>query len=145
MTRLNLGEENRSIYLAWGDLIPDTDPYHCPAMVQPHKPVWFTQHHPGTKAWSVFVAAMTGEPVRRVTEIAVLYDVRYRIEPKSGIQHYRDLKWDEVPIPKRRHKCRTQSCGYMDSMGRCACGAFRSGPFSAWVGRNSRRKSKARP
>lgn len=52
--------------------------------------------------------------------------------------------WNEAPVPRRLHLCRTWSYGKNLVTGevveRCACGAI-ARQFGRWTGRNSRRGS----
>lgn len=56
--------------------------------------------------------------------------------------HHKDgLGWWKAPIPKRFHRCRVQTYGYLNLtfIERCACGAMRM-DGGRWMARNSRRK-----
>lgn len=53
------------------------------------------------------------------------------------------VSWHDAPIPERRHKCSTQTKGYINyftSVYRCACGAI-SKDGRRWDERNSRGSS----
>lgn len=58
------------------------------------------------------------------------------IENKDGVT------WSEAPLPKRFHKCRPQSRGWIkfSFIERCACGAHRYDGCGSWMLKNSRRK-----
>lgn len=55
---------------------------------------------------------------------------------------YHGVDWYDAPIPRRFHRCRVQTDGWVDftHIQRCACGAIRIYD-SGWSDRNSRRKS----
>lgn len=57
------------------------------------------------------------------------------------IQDLDGVSWDEVPKPRRWHRCRAQTRGFVlgDYVERCPCGGM-SAParFKGWIERNSR-------
>ena len=57
------------------------------------------------------------------------------IESAGGID------WCDAPLPRRFHRCRTQTRGWLrfSYVERCACGATRLRPGKFWIGRNERR------
>lgn len=58
------------------------------------------------------------------------------------IEHLDGVKHSDAPRPRRWHRCRAQSRGYLGEgftyVERCACGALKIGRFGAWGERNSR-------
>jgi hypothetical protein len=62
--------------------------------------------------------------------------------PRPGIFHLEGTDWLEAPVPRRWHRCWSQSIGLMpDGMWvhRCACGAI-SNDGKFWMERNRRRQ-----
>lgn len=60
------------------------------------------------------------------------------------LHHLDGVPWFEAPIPRRLHRCRVQTDGWvgLHQVQRCACGAIRAG--RRWRERNSRQRP-ARP
>jgi hypothetical protein len=59
--------------------------------------------------------------------------------------HHRDgIPWHQAPLPRRWHRCRPQTSGWIraDRFERCACGAGRFDGAGPWLDRNSRRKEE---
>lgn len=61
------------------------------------------------------------------------------------IWHTDGIQWWEAKIPRRWHKCKPQTQGWLglDFIERCACGAIgRTGPGGRhiWMERNARRR-----
>lgn len=59
-----------------------------------------------------------------------------------GFHHVGGVWWHEAPLPRRWHRCRAQSTGFISGAGyisRCACGAM-SRDGGPWFNRNERRK-----
>lgn len=67
---------------------------------------------------------------------------RYRPDPENPrIRHLDGIPWHEAPLPRRFHRCRSQTQGWLtliDFTRYCACGATKQSG-SRWTGRNSRR------
>lgn len=62
-------------------------------------------------------------------------------ERDAGTEHVNGVRWHEAPLPRRWHRCRTQTSGWvgLTRVERCACGALsRNG--GRWLERNSRRR-----
>jgi len=66
-----------------------------------------------------------------------------------NLQHRNGIPWDEAPLPRRIHRCRTQTTGTYDRWHQmfdwCACGAKRKlGSFGRgyWYGKNARRRGE---
>lgn len=60
----------------------------------------------------------------------------------SQIEHLDGVPWHKAPIPRRFHRCRPQTRGYVNTFTpvlRCACGAINF-DNSGWAEKNSRRK-----
>jgi hypothetical protein len=60
----------------------------------------------------------------------------------TEIEHVDGIWWYEAPRPRRWHRCKPWTSGWMDLFGRvdrCACGAIRYNG-RGWIERNSRRK-----
>ena len=55
-----------------------------------------------------------------------------------------DVPWHDAPLPRRLHRCRTQTSGLMGLtlVERCACGAIRLDGRGPWADRNTRREVK---
>jgi hypothetical protein len=66
------------------------------------------------------------------------------------IRHHNDIPWYDAPIPRRWHKCKPQTWGWIEFtyVERCACGAINmptiADPHPYWLDRNSRRPDKRR-
>jgi hypothetical protein len=59
-------------------------------------------------------------------------------------RHVDGIPWHEAVIPRRFHRCRAQTTGfvnYLTRIERCACGGLREGGRRFWIERNSRRKA----
>jgi hypothetical protein len=69
----------------------------------------------------------------------------YVSEDRSVEMEHRDgLSWWEAPVPRRLHRCKPQTRGYLNwftFVERCACGAIRM-DGSHWMDRNSTRKRR---
>jgi hypothetical protein len=68
------------------------------------------------------------------------WDELRRSMPKiEGVEHKDDLPWFDAPKPRRWHRCRVQSTGWIDftQYDRCPCGAVRING-RVWIERNSR-------
>jgi hypothetical protein len=68
------------------------------------------------------------------------------IEPREPVQlntwNLDGVWWYEAPKPRRFHRCRVQTFGYLRSgatVERCACGGIRMDSLGPWIDRNSRR------
>jgi len=58
------------------------------------------------------------------------------------IDHKDGIEWHQAPLPRRQHRCRPQSWGFLSTgsyVERCACGAVNLN-HSGWIRRNERRK-----
>jgi len=58
------------------------------------------------------------------------------------LEHRDGVPWWSAPLPRRWHRCRWQTRGWVGlsaGMERCACGAARY-PGRAWLFRNARRR-----
>lgn len=62
----------------------------------------------------------------------------------TEINHVHGIPWYEAPIPRRWHKCRPQTTGwvgYFTPVLRCACGAIKY-DRDKWRNKNTRKKEK---
>lgn len=59
------------------------------------------------------------------------------------IEHLNGVPWHDAPLPKRQHRCKAQTRGFVNSQWvfRCACGSI-SIDRHYWFDRNSRKKGK---
>jgi hypothetical protein len=62
------------------------------------------------------------------------------------VRHRNNLPWYDAPLPRRWHRCRPQTDGWLNltRVQRCACGAIRDvyrGRWSCWVWKNTRRET----
>ena len=66
-----------------------------------------------------------------------------RTGPTTTQSHLNGVPWFEAPTPRRWHRCRAQTIGWLgfEQVERCACGAIRGGGYRTWLERNSSRKS----
>jgi len=62
------------------------------------------------------------------------------------VQDVGGVPWYNAPLPRRWHRCRRQTYGWigMDYVERCACGAMRLSGRGGWMDKNERRKSHVR-
>lgn len=60
-------------------------------------------------------------------------------DPLTRVRHRDGAPWYEALVPRRWHRCRTQTSGYVrfTFFERCACGAVRI-DGRAWIDRNTR-------
>lgn len=73
-------------------------------------------------------------------------DLIARAERDAGIEHANGVRWYEAPVPRRWHRCWTQTSGWhgLTLVKRCPCGAIRVAGQRRWSERNSRRKEARR-
>lgn len=61
---------------------------------------------------------------------------------ENWIEHLDGIPWYKAPIPRRWHRCKPQTKGwlrYFTRVQRCACGGIRMDGHHGWAERNSRR------
>jgi hypothetical protein len=66
-------------------------------------------------------------------------DALAEADRRLGIEHVGGISWREAPIPRRWHRCWTQTSGH--GVRRCACGALSYDDLPRWIEKNSRRRS----
>jgi len=84
-----------------------------------------------------------GDPIHQPCRIdADGYHV-YWADGGEYLAHLSGVDWVDAPLPPRRHKCWTQTRGFIlgDVVHRCACGAIRRN-HGPWLDRNSRRRDE---
>jgi hypothetical protein len=82
---------------------------------------------------------MTAETDRYV------YDESVSVRGRAELWHLDGVGWYNAPLPRKRHKCWTQTRGWMDEftlVERCACGAMQI-DLGGWGCVNERRKDLA--
>jgi hypothetical protein len=59
---------------------------------------------------------------------------------EADIKHVGGVTWYDAPKPRRWHRCKVQTSGWIgfDLVERCACGAIRRNGRGGWFERNSR-------
>jgi hypothetical protein len=62
------------------------------------------------------------------------------------IESLNGISWGDGALPRRWHRCRAQTRGWMnlDYVERCNCGATRLSPSGPWIHKNETRDSRER-
>lgn len=63
-------------------------------------------------------------------------------------EHLGGVPWFEAPIPRKLHRCKPQTRGYINYftlIERCACGAIRMDDQDPWTDRNSAKRPRDVP